>query len=86
MPAAKQMSPLAKFMNSIDFWRLRPEQKAIASQPGQQSPRRFIAAAGTEAKRPLGRLCAGRPQLRIIPGRAPALARGQLVQSAHRRE
>jgi hypothetical protein len=48
MPAAKQMLPLARFMNSIDFWKLRPEQKAVASQPGQQSPGRFIAAAGTE--------------------------------------
>lgn len=50
MPAAKQMSSLAWFMNSIDFWRLRPESKAVAAQPGEQSPRRFIAAAGTEAK------------------------------------
>ena len=48
MPAAKQMSHLAKFMNTIDFWRLRPEQKAVASQPGQQSPRRFIATASSE--------------------------------------
>ena len=50
MPAAKQMSFLAKFINSIDFWKLRPDQKAVASQPGQDSPRRFIAAAGTDAK------------------------------------
>jgi hypothetical protein len=49
MPAAKQMSRLAKFMNSIDFWMLRPQPKAIASQPSHLSPRRFIAAASTEA-------------------------------------
>jgi hypothetical protein len=49
MPAAKQMSRLAKFMNSIDFWSLRPQPKAIASQPSHLSPRRFIAAASTEA-------------------------------------
>ena len=49
MPAAKQMSPLAKFMNSIDFWRLRPQPKTLAAQPGSLSPRHFIAAAGTEA-------------------------------------
>jgi hypothetical protein len=48
MPAAKQMSNLARFMNSIDFWRLRPDPKAIAKQPGETSPRRFIAAAATE--------------------------------------
>ena len=49
MPAGKQMAHLAKFMNSMDFWKLRPQPKAVASQPGDQSPRRFIAAAGTEA-------------------------------------
>jgi hypothetical protein len=49
MPAAKQMSSLAKLMNSIDFWKLRPAPKAVALQPGQESPRRFVAAAGTEA-------------------------------------
>jgi hypothetical protein len=49
MPAAGQMSHLAQFMSGIDLWKLRPEPKAVASQPGQQFPRRFIAAAGTEA-------------------------------------
>jgi hypothetical protein len=48
MPAAKQMLHLARFMNSIDFWKLRPEQKAVALQPGQQSPGRSIITAGTE--------------------------------------
>jgi len=48
MPAAKQMLHLARFMNSIDFWKLRPEQNFVASQPGKQSPGRFITAAGTE--------------------------------------
>ena len=49
MPAAKQMSCLARYMTSIDFWRLRPESKLVASQPGTESPRRFIAAAATDA-------------------------------------
>ena len=58
MPAAKQMAYLARFMNSIDFWKLRPEPKAVASQPGKQSPRRFIAAAGTEDQAPfLSSMC-----------------------------
>jgi hypothetical protein len=48
MPTAKQMSSLAKVMTSIDFWKLRPDPKAIAAQPGEQSPRRFIAAANTQ--------------------------------------
>ncbi len=49
MPAAKQMTYLAKLMNSIDFWALHPEQKIVATQPGDLSPQRFIAAAGNEA-------------------------------------
>ena len=49
MPAAKQMASLSKLMNTIDFWKLRPEPQILATQPGQQSPRRFIAAARTEA-------------------------------------
>jgi hypothetical protein len=48
MPAAKQMSYLAKFMSTVDFWKLRPQQKVIAAQPGNESPRKFIAAAGSE--------------------------------------
>jgi hypothetical protein len=49
MPAGKQMTYLAKFMNSIDFWKLRPEPKAVALQPGDVSPRRSIAAAGDDS-------------------------------------
>ena len=86
MPAAKQMSSLAKLMTSIDFWRLRPDPKAVAAQPGEQSPRRFIAAAGTEAQGPCDRLCAGGPHAGAIPRCAPALPVGLLVQSAHRRK
>jgi hypothetical protein len=48
MPAAKQMLHLSRFINSIDFWKLRPEQKVVATQPGQQAPGQFITAAGTE--------------------------------------
>lgn len=47
-PSAKEMSHLAKFMNSIDYWQLRPEPKVVAVQPGDQSPQRFIAAAATD--------------------------------------
>ena len=50
MPSAKQMSLLAGFMTSMDFWRLRPAPKAVAVQPGGQAPRRYIAAADSEAK------------------------------------
>jgi hypothetical protein len=45
MPGAKQVSSLAEFVNSVDFWKLRPQPKAIVSQPGNMSPRQFIAAA-----------------------------------------
>jgi hypothetical protein len=50
MPAAKQMAHLAKFVNSVDFWRLRPQPEFVAVQPGTVSPERFIASAGTETK------------------------------------
>ena len=48
MPAAKQMAALARFMDSIAFWTLRPRPQCISTQPGDTAPRRFIAAAGTE--------------------------------------
>jgi hypothetical protein len=50
MSAAKQMSHLADFLSSIDFWRLRPQPQFVATQPGNAAPRRYIAAAGTEAR------------------------------------
>ena len=46
----EQASYLVKFMNSIEFWRLRPQPQIVAAQPGTTSPRRYIAAAGTDAK------------------------------------
>lgn len=50
MPAAKQMAEVSKFVNSVDFWRLRPQPGFVAVQPGTMSPERFIVAAGTELK------------------------------------
>ncbi len=86
MPAAKQMSSLAGLMTSIDFWKLRPAPKTVAAQPGEQSPRRFIAAANSQRKRPVGCLRAGRTRRRISAGRAAAFALGLLVQPAHGRK
>lgn len=50
MPAAKEMTHLAKLVNSVEFWRLRPQPGFVAVQPGTITPERFIVAAGTEAK------------------------------------
>jgi hypothetical protein len=50
MPAAKQMTYLAQSMESVDFWRLRPQPECIAARPREASARRFIAAAGMETK------------------------------------
>ena len=50
MPGAKQMTQIAGFVGGIDFWRLRPEPKTLAAQPGSTSPRKFIAAEATETK------------------------------------
>ncbi|HOC54524.1 MAG TPA: DUF4038 domain-containing protein [Verrucomicrobiota bacterium] len=48
LPGAEQVSHLAKFMDSIDYGALRPRARIVASQPGSQSPQRFIAGAGTD--------------------------------------
>ena len=50
LPAAKQMSRLANFVHSVDFWRLRPAPLFVAIQPGRALPRRYVAAASTESK------------------------------------
>jgi hypothetical protein len=50
MPAAEQMTYLAKFMEGIEFWKLRPAPGSVAVQPGETAARHFIAAAGTEGK------------------------------------
>lgn len=48
MPGALQMTVLARFFQSFDFWRLRPAPEVLASQPGIASPRRFISAAKSD--------------------------------------
>jgi hypothetical protein len=50
MPAAKQMRPLAKLMNSIDFWRLRPQPEAVHNQTPQSASESRVVAASTSAK------------------------------------
>jgi hypothetical protein len=50
MPGAKQMGQLGKFMNSVEFWRLRPQQDLVATQPGESATRRWLAAAATPTK------------------------------------
>ena len=50
LPAAKQMGCLASLFNSTDFWRLQPQPKLIADQPGEASPRSQVAAASTTSK------------------------------------
>jgi hypothetical protein len=50
MPGAKQLKVIVNFGNSIDFWRLRPQPRLVAEQPGNAASKRFIAAAATEDK------------------------------------
>ncbi len=47
LPAAKQMGCLASLFNSTEFWRLQPQPKVIADQPGDAAPQSQIAAAAT---------------------------------------
>jgi hypothetical protein len=48
LPAAEQLSHLAALFASIPWWQLRPAPEILAKQPGNESPRQFIAAAGSE--------------------------------------
>ncbi len=50
LPVAEQMTNLYAFFTSFDFWRLQPLPSAIANNPGNQSPRRYIAAARSVKK------------------------------------
>ena len=50
LPGVKQMSHLAQFMNSIEFWRLRPAPNLLPAQPGVGAPRRFLAAAANDTR------------------------------------
>ena len=48
LPGAKQMSSLAEFFTSTDWWTIRPAPQAVSTQPGHSSPRRFVAAASND--------------------------------------
>jgi len=50
MPGAKQMRCLANLMNSIDFWRLRPQPEAVTHQASQTADETHAVAASTSAK------------------------------------
>jgi Protein of unknown function (DUF4038)/Domain of unknown function (DUF5060)/Putative collagen-binding domain of a collagenase len=50
LPGAQQMSHLAGFFNSIEYWRLFPAQSSLVVQPGAASSGRYIAAARTAAR------------------------------------
>src|ERR1043166_8083102 len=45
MPCAQQMTNLVSFFTSIDFSQLRPLPGAVVNNPGNQAPRKYIAAA-----------------------------------------
>jgi hypothetical protein len=49
MPAAKQMTHLSEFLNSMEFWRLRPRPQLLAEKTAGPSPLRSLAAS-TETK------------------------------------
>lgn len=70
LPAAEQMAHLFAFFNAIDFWRLRPAPDALATQPGQRDPRRYVAAARSESG---DVLVVYSPQERTIELKLPSL-------------
>jgi hypothetical protein len=50
MPGAEQMAFLADFFTTNQFQNLRPAPEAVVNNPGNQSPRKYIAAARSEKK------------------------------------
>jgi hypothetical protein len=42
------MKHLADFFASLEWWKLRPVQGILTSQPGKDDPARFVSAARTE--------------------------------------
>jgi hypothetical protein len=50
MPGAEQMAFLADFFGTNQFQNLRPAPEAVVNNPGNQSARKYIAAARSEKK------------------------------------
>ena len=50
MPGAEQIKYLSDFMNSVDWWRLRPTPMFVVNQPGKEKAERFVAASRTDEK------------------------------------
>ena len=50
MAGAEQMTFLADFFSTNQFQNLRPAPEAVVNNPGNQSPRKYIAAARSEKK------------------------------------
>jgi hypothetical protein len=50
LPGAKQMSNIAEFFTSTDWWTLHPAQRSLATQPGNNAPKRYVASAEDDAK------------------------------------
>ena len=44
------MKHLVDFMNSIDWWHLRPTPMFVVNNPGKEKPERYVAAARTDLK------------------------------------
>ena len=47
LPGAYDIATLQQCLKGVEYWRLRPFPSALAEQPGDDAPNRFIAAAGT---------------------------------------
>ena len=49
LPGSTHMKHVADLFTSVQWWRLRPDQSLLATQPGGDDPARFVAAARSEA-------------------------------------
>lgn len=48
LPGSRQMQYLYDLFDSIQWWKLRPDQTLLTTQPGEADPFRFVAAAKAE--------------------------------------
>jgi hypothetical protein len=67
-PGARCMTILRRFIESGEWWRLRPAQHLLAEQPGDCDARRFVAVARTDSRDWTVCYIPGGEPLRLRPG------------------
>jgi hypothetical protein len=71
LPGAKQVAHLKDWMDSFEFWRLQPDSRIVAGQPGAQAPHLFIAAAASVERDLVASYIPDGKSLEILAGSLP---------------